>query len=472
MPASTDALNRRSLPTVSLLTGAQPISAGATARCAAFIANSSDSVPDSVRHAAARAFANWVGCALGAVDDASVRQVTHVSLQLAGRSDASIVGHAESLDAVNAALVNGVAANALDYDDMHAATLIHPTGPVAAAAFALCESRKRSGRVLLSAIVTGVEVECGLGLALFPAHYDAGWHITATLGTLGAAAAACVVLGLDEARTRHALGIASTMAGGLRAMLSNACKSLNIGKAASAGVSAALLAEAGLDSEPRALEAKFGFFHVFGQPQGDAMLVNEAGSRHAMLDVSLKPYPCGIVIHPLIDACAALAKPGELGVQHVRTVTASVHPRAVELADRRHPDNALAGRYSLQHAAALAFTRGSAGLAEFDGAQVDDPALRAWRDRIEVKADSTLSPGQARVAVELTSGARLTHAIEYPSGSPQRPLTEEQLERKFMALAARAMEKGAAQRLYEQCRNVDRLEDVNELRRHWAGPHS
>ena len=105
-----------------------------------------------------RAFANWVGCALGAVDDVSVWQVTQVSLQLAGRSDASIVGRAESLDPVNAALVNGVAANALDYDDMHAATLIHPTGPVAAAALALCESRKKSGGVLLSALVTGLSM--------------------------------------------------------------------------------------------------------------------------------------------------------------------------------------------------------------------------------------------------------------------------------------------------------------------------
>jgi 2-methylcitrate dehydratase PrpD len=409
-----------------------------------------------------------MACALGAVGDLSTRQVAQVSISLSGRSDSSIVGRAESLDPANAALVNGVAANALDYDDMHTPTLIHPTGPVVAAALALAESRRTSGRVLASALVTGVEVECRLGLALYPAHYDAGWHISATLGSLGAAAAGCVVLGLDESCTRHALGIASTMSGGLRAMLSNSCKSLNIGKAASTGVTSALLAEAHFDSASDVLEAKFGFFDVYGQPSHTAALTPTDDSAYLVSELSLKPYPCGVVIHPLIDACVALAQPRELHAESVHRITASVHPRAVELADRQHPDSALGGRYSLQHAAALAFTHGAAGLAEFDEANVDDPELRAWRERITLAADPALSPAQARVVVELTSGARLEQATDYPSGSPQRPLTEEQLERKFMTLAVRAMEQGAAKRLYEQCRNVDQLADVNALRRHWA----
>ena len=167
-------------------------------------------------------------------------------------------------------------------------------------------------------------------------------------------------------------------------MLGNSCKSLNIGKAAAAGVTAALLAEADLDSEPDALEAKFGFFHAFGQPGDADVLVREMGSRYLVEDVSLKPYPCGIVIHPLIDACVALAQPGKLLARNARRVTALVHPRALELANRRHPESALEGRYSLQHAAALAFTRGSAGLADFDGARVDDPELKGWRGLIEL----------------------------------------------------------------------------------------
>ena len=440
---------------------------GATARVAAYIAaGGSAALPDAIAHSARRALVNWMGCALGAADEPSVAQVFQVASQLGGRHDSSVVGRSASLDPVNAALVNGVAANALDYDDMHTPTLIHPTGPVVAAALALAEARSASGAKMLAAAVTGIEVECRMGAALFPAHYDAGWHITATLGTFGAAAAASVVLGLDEGRIRHALGIASTLAGGLRSMLTSSCKSLNIGKAASAGVTAALLAEAGFDSDPCALESKFGFFHLFGQPR-DA-LAFDRGQRSAVEETSLKPYPCGVVIHPLIDACIALAKTHELQVERVETVEIAVHPRALELADRRHPATAIEGRYSLQHAAALALTRAGAGLADFDDAKVDDPILSAWRGKMVITADERLTPEQARAVVELADGTRHRQLIDHPSGSPQRPLSEEQLERKFMELAARALDRGAAERLYEDCCRVDRLNDVNALRRHWA----
>jgi 2-methylcitrate dehydratase PrpD len=409
-----------------------------------------------------------MGCALGAVDDPAVRQVLGVATAISGRSDSSVIARPESLDAVNAALVNGVAANALDYDDMHASTLIHPTGPVVAAALAVAESRRASGEVLLRAIVAGIEVELRLGLALYPAHYDAGWHITATLGTFGAAAAACVVLGLDAQRTRHALGIASTLAGGLRAMLTSSCKSLNIGKAAAGGVTAALLAEANLDSEPDALEAKFGFFHAFGEPRDSSVLARDPAARWLVEEVSLKPYPCGIVIHPLIDACIALARPGERFARDVRGVSAFVHPRAIELANRRHPANALEGRYSLQHAAALAFERGSAGLTDFNDARVNDPELAAWREIIEITPDRETRVGEARIALELKAGQRLEHAVRHPSGSPERPLNGSQLERKFMELALRALDRGAAERLYRDCLGIDRLGDANALRRHWS----
>src|SRR5690606_14508058 len=130
----------------------------------------------------------------------------------------------------------------------------------------------------------------------------------------------CVVLALDRERTCHALGMASTLAGGLRAMLGNSCKSLNIGKAAAAGGTAALLAEASFDSEPRALEAKFGFFDAFGQPRDATLFARDAQSRYLVEETSLKPYPCGIVIHPLIDACIALGDPWKLRASDVRRI--------------------------------------------------------------------------------------------------------------------------------------------------------
>lgn len=441
---------------------------GPSAALGEFIARARGvSLPAGVQGAASRAFANWLGCALGAARDDSARAVLEVARKLSGQEQASVVGHGDKLDVVNAALVNGVAANALDYDDMHTPTLIHPTGAVVAAALALGEDRGVDGTHLLAAIATGIEIECRLGLALFPAHYDAGWHITATLGTLGAAAAACVVIGLDPVRTQHALGIAATQAGGLRAMLSNPCKSFNIGKAASAGVMSALLAEAGLDSEPDVLEAKFGLFDVFGGRQNADAITGELGTRYMLPDVSLKPYPCGIVIHPLIDACLELASDRALSWTDVRRITAFVHPRAIELAGRQHPGNALAGRYSLQHAAAVALTRRSAGLAAFE-ADVNDAALVALRSRMTVEGELQLTPGQARVIVELNDGGCLEQAIDHPSGSPERPLTDAQLRGKFIELAKRAMDEHTTEQLYEQCLAVGEVADVGALRRHWS----
>ena len=436
---------------------------------AAFTAASrSTPLPLDVRRAAGRAFANWLGCALGAREDAAVKAVLRVAATLSGREQASVVGRVERLDVANAALVNGVAANALDFDDMYTPTLIHPSGAVVAAALAVAEDRHEAGDVLLAAIVAGIEIECRLGLALFPAHYDAGWHITATLGTLGAAAAASAVLGLDAAHTAHALGIAATQASGLRAMLPNPCKSFNIGKSAAAGVLSALLAAANLESAPDVLEARFGLFDVFGHPENVDAIKRDLGTRYVVPEVSLKPYPCGIVIHPLIDAILELARSRDMRAADIRSITAAVHPRAIELAGRQHPETAITARYSLYHAAALALKRRAAGLAAFDEADVYDPDLVALRKRMVVESDAKLRPSQARLHVELMNGTRVEHAVDHPSGSPERPLTDAQLHDKFIELATRAVDEARAEKLLESCLTLDRLKDVGELRRQWV----
>ena len=443
-----------------------------TGHLAAFIAATPGSqLSDADQRATCRAFANWVGCALGAAHDDSLEPLAAVARGLSGREQASVIGRTERLDVVNAALVNGSRANALDFDDMHVPTLIHPTGAVAAAAFAVAEDRHASGSSLLCAIATGIEVECRLGRALFPAHYDAGWHITATLGTLGAAAAASAILKLDSRRAAHALGIAATQASGLKAMLPNPCKSFNIGRAAASGVLAALLAEAGQESTATVFEERGGFFHVFGCAGEPAAIIRDLGTRYLVSEISLKPYPCGVVIHPLIDACLELAR-RSLRLDQVRSISITVHPRAVELAGTRHPATAIGGRFSLYHAAALAFTRRSAGIAAFNGADVNDPALTAWRELMTVETDARLTPGQAQVRIALADGGFAERAIEHASGSPQRPLSDTQLRDKFLELAQRTLDDRATAALYEECVSLARVADVAQLRRHWAAAGS
>ena len=425
--------------------------------------------PDTVQ-STQRAIANWLGCTLGARDDDSVQAALRVADALAGPPQASLVGRDRRLDVVNAAWINALAANALDYDDMHVPTLIHPTGAVVGAALALAEHTRASGAQFIRAVVTGIEVECRLGLLLFPQHYDRGWHISATLGTFGEAAAGCVLLSLDPVRTGHALGLAGTQSSGLRAMLPNACKSFNIGKAAASGTLAALLAQAGFDSEPDVLEAKFGLFDVFGWPEDTASVLAVLGRHDLITEASLKPYPCGVVIHPVIDACLALAEQEPFDPATVRRITITVHPRTLVLAGRQHPESALTGRFSVFHAAALALTRRAAGLSAFDDTDVHDPVLHALRARMVGVEDPTLAPRQAQVRIEYRDGRTLSQSIEHPSGSPQRPLSDAQLAAKFTELACRALAPEAAARLYEACGRLYHLPDLDALTAQWTRP--
>lgn len=425
-------------------------------------ANSAHLSPSMVR-ATEQAFVNWLGCALGAIEEPAVRAVLDTARALGGPAQATIVGHDLRLDPVNAALANGVAGNALDFDDMHVGTLIHPSGPVVPAALAIAEHVHASGAALLRAVAVGVEVECRLGLALFPAHYDAGWHSTATLGTLGAAAAAAQLLGLDVDHTRRAFGIAATQASGLRAMLPNACKSFNVGKAAAAGVLAALLARAGLDSATDVLEEKHGLFAVFGQPRGTALLPWASDTITQVGAISLKPYPCGVVIHPAIDAALEIAARHDIDAARIVSIAADVHPRAIDLADRPDPHDAITGRFSLQHALAIALARRAAGHKEFATTDVRDPDILRLRTCVSLRASAELTPGQACVRVTLASGATFEQRIDAPSGSPARPLTDAQLEAKFLSLAGAAIPQQAAQALLRQCTGLSARADCAAL---------
>jgi 2-methylcitrate dehydratase PrpD len=229
-----------------------------------------------------------------------------------------------------------------------------------------------------------------------------------------------------------------------------------------------LLADAGLDSAPDAIEAKFGLFDVFGRPADPGSIVRGLGASYLVSEISIKPYPCGVVIHPLIDACLGLSRERAIGARDVRAIAIAVHPRAVELAGRRHPDTAIGGRFSIYHAAALALARRSAGIAAFDAADVNEPQLIALRDCMQVEADARLAPGQARVQIEFINGTCAEQAVEFPSGSPERPLTDEQLSEKFLELACRCMKKGSAERLFESCLSLEQCADVAELRNHWV----
>src|SRR5258708_15613809 len=210
------------------------------------------------------------------------------------------------MDILHASLLNGISSHMFDFDDTHLKTVIHPSGPVASALLALAEYRPMSGADFLHAFILGVEVECRIGNAVYPSHYDIGWHITGTAGVFGAAAAAGRLLGLSEQQHVWALGIAATQASGLREMFGSMCKPLHVGLAARNGLQAALLARQDFTSAAQPIEGRRGFANVLATERDLTKITDRLGETWELEANSYKPFACGVVVHPIIDACLQL----------------------------------------------------------------------------------------------------------------------------------------------------------------------
>lgn len=269
----------------------------ATAELARFVTDARwEDLSPALRHEAKRSLLNFFGGALGVAHDPAVTAAMRVLQPFSGPDHVTIIGRAERVDAMVASFVNAVAANLLDYDDTHQATVIHPTAPVAPPVLALAERHGFCGAEVLAAFIVGAEVECRVGLAVSPAHYARGWHITSTCGVFGAAAACARLLRLTADQTAAALGIAASQSAGLVANLATPAKNVGMGNAARHGLLAAFFAQAGYDAAPDALEGRLGWARAMGDvPNLEAML-GELGTRWEFATNTYKPYPSGIVL--------------------------------------------------------------------------------------------------------------------------------------------------------------------------------
>jgi 2-methylcitrate dehydratase PrpD len=437
-----------------------------TGDLAHFLAQSQWSdIPPPVRHEASRAVLNWLGCAIGGCRDPSVERLLAALRDFAGRPQATLLGRGERLDALNAALINGTGSNRLDFDDTHLRTVIHPTVPVAAALLALAEWHPISGAQFLHAFVLGVDVECRIGNAISPEHYDHGWHITATCGVIGAAAAAGKALGLDAQHMAFALGIAATQASGVMEMLGTECKSFNMGHAARNGLAAALLAKSGFTSSERALEAPRGFLNVLASRVDPLEITRDLGVRFELMHNAYKPYPCGIVIHPVIDGCLDLRTDHRIDPGEVMRVDITVNPLADKLCGRRSPRDSLEGKLSLYHSAAVALIDGTAGVAQYTDTRVCDPEVVKFRENVSLTTDPAIATDQARVRIALHGGAAREIFVEHARGSLERPLTDTELDTKFRSLAAFELTPREVDVLAEQCWSLAGLPDAGVLAR-------
>lgn len=369
-----------------------------------------------------------------------------------------------SAEASIAALCNGTAAHALDYDDMCFVSLAHPSAPLVPAVIAAGELTGASGRAVLDAYVVGFEVQARLGQLMNPRHYQRGWHCTSTLGTMSAAAGASRVLGLDAATTAHALAIAASSASGLKENFGTMVKPLHAGLAARDGMTAALLARSGLTGSDKALDGSQGFLHAFDSERADLRgAVSDLGSRWEILEtgVTVKLYPSCAGTHPTLDALLDLRTEYRFDANSVAAVDVDVDPIVPTILIYDRPATPLEGKFSLPFCAAAAIVLGRVGIDTFDEAYLRDPRIATVMPRVTMRVDEQIGAGkpaltEARVHVRLTDGRVLSRDAHGARGYPSNPASSLELDAKFLACAGRVMSNEQARLLLGRLQRLER----------------
>lgn len=393
-----------------------------------------EALPPEVRHEGVRAFVNWVGCAAGGCREPDVQLVIEFLADFNGNRAATVVGRVEKLDALNATLVNSMSSGALAFNDTHNPTVAHPTSPVAAALLALAETRPLGGTDFLHALILGIEIQCRVGniLCAPPAECAVGLSTQGLLGGIGAAVAAARALGLDENRIAAAIGLAANQAAGIRESQSTMGSHLIPGHAARCGLVAALLAARGFECSDTMIEGPKGFAVSFAsRPHFDAAL-DGLGARFEIATLAYKPYPAGVVIHPVIDACLEIARPRPIPAEAIERVELTVNPLAVQLTDLPEPRDRGQALVSLQHWTAAVLTQGAAGIAQVTDAVVRDPVIAGLRRKVRHAAREEMPREAAQVRVTLKEGRQLEGGVRQCRGSPGRPLTDADLAEKAL----------------------------------------
>lgn len=428
-------------------------------------------IPPPVRELAELHVIDGLATMLGGAGEESSRLLRRHLPALRSRGSATVIGARTRLAAEHAALVNGVQAHVLDYDDAQLTTdparpmgqQSHPTSPVLSAALAVAETCRASGADLLVAYIAGVEVACRLGDAINPSHYLAGLHPTGTLGVFGAAAACARLLKLERSAIQQALGIAGTLASGLRANRGTMAKGLNAGNAARNGVLAASLAARGFTASDKIFEIPMGFFEALC-PAGVDRALLRFGTPFFFdkPGVAIKLYPCAGVLHPALDAVLALRARQGIRPEAVARITVTLDSRAALPLVYNDPQDPLQAKFSLPFAVAVALADGAAGPKQFSAGRLRNARIRALMRRVDgaLSANSRDAGIDTAVEIRMKSGAVHRARASIARGHPSRPAARAEIEEKFRQSAADILPPASIERFL---RNVPRLRRARSL---------
>lgn len=399
---------------------------------------------------ARRCFVDSLAVAYAAYGERPIDMLRSLSTQGQTEGESTVIGYAERGRAADAALVNGMMISLQLFDDNHELMRGHPSGPLLPAVLSLAEVQGITLAEALRAFVIGYEVECRLGMLLNPSHYEQGWHATATQGSVAAAFAGGLILGLDDRQMQYALGIVASLAGGIRRNFGSMMMSMHSGVAASHGVRAAQLAQRGFTADPNVFEHERGFGAIFSREWSDQALQRDLprwGSPWMIQSPTFKLYPCGRPTLFGVDAALALREKGGFRPEDIVRITCDVsymYPRTLIHA---RPVDGFQGKTSLEYCIAATLFDGRPTLETFTDAAVLRPHVRALIERIEVRVPPELSESvpQVRkapfeqpvtVTVETREGRTFTEVVAYHKGCPTNPATDADLRAKFTDCAA------------------------------------
>jgi 2-methylcitrate dehydratase PrpD len=428
--------------------------------------------PAGARDRAAAAVLDTVGVILAGAGEPASRIVQRV-VAAEGGTGCQVFGASASSSATGASLANGTAAHALDYDDMCFVSLAHPSAPLVPAAFAAAELARASGAALLDAYVVGFEIEGRLGALMNPRHYQRGWHCTSTLGTIGAAAAACRLLGLDAGATGHALAIAASEASGLKENFGTMVKPLHAGLAARNGVLAALLARDGMTASGIAIEGPQGLLRAMdSQEPGIGDAIADLGSRWEILDtgITVKLYPSCAGTHPSLDLILDMRRQQGFTAADVERIEIDVDSITPTVLMYDRPATELEAKFSMPFCAAAALVDGQVGLETFEATHLADPAITSLMDCVTMTVDRGFDNGapaltQARVSIRLHDGRTFSEKAHGARGYPANPASDSELDAKFLSCAERALSKASSKRALELLRGIGESADVRAVAR-------
>jgi 2-methylcitrate dehydratase PrpD len=437
------------------------------------MAESFEKLPLAAVTAARLAILDTLGVTLAGSVETTAARARALIAHRRGPEEATVIGTALRAGVEDAALANGTASHALDYDDVQQSLSGHPSAPILSAALSVAERVGAAGAALVTAFVVGVEIEAKLGRALNPAHYEAGWHATATLGVFGAAAATAKLIGLSAERTAHALAIAATMASGIKANFGTDCKPFHVGHAARCGIEAALLAEAGFTGNPRALEHGDGFGSTHGagtSPQWD-LAVAGLGSPHELVDpgIGVKRFPACASTHQALDATLALAAEHAIAAGSVESVECGVSYLAPHQLIYDRAETGLQGKFSMPYCVSVALLDRTVGLGQFADERVRRADVQALMPRVrmfvhpEQTTRASLPTRFSEVTITLKDGRRLQRRVAQAKGQPKNPLTLDERETKFRDCARRALAPEQAESVLTSVEALETLPDVRAL---------